>query len=295
MSSLIIEGKEINITNPDKVLFKKLNITKAEYINSLIKISPYLLPHTTDKQLTAIRYPNGIDKPSFYQKRPPQNTPEWVDIIKVNDDEFINLNSLETLVFLANSAVIEFHVPFCKHNEEKLTALVFDLDPPDNKDFNRVIECALKIHDTLKGLGIISCAKTSGATGLQIYIPTKKLTFEKGRELNEFFAKYFIQKFPELMTVERLKKNRMGKLYFDYLQMSKGKNMIAVYSPRAVSCASISMPVTYKELESGIEQCDFNILNAEKRLKKNGDLFKNMLNGNSDNNKVIDSIYKNIK
>lgn len=295
MSNIVIEGKKINITNPDKVLFNKPNITKAEYIESLIKISQYLLPHTADKALTAIRYPNGIGKPFFYQKRPPKNTPEWIEIIKVNDDEFINLNSLETLVFLANSAVIEFHVPFCKYNEEKLTSLVFDLDPPDGKNFKRVADCALKIHDTLKGLGIVSYVKTSGATGLQIYIPIKHIIFEKGRELNVFFAKYFIQKFPKLMTIERLKKNRMGKLYFDYLQMAKGKNMIAVYSPRAVSCAAVSMPVTWNELDKGINQCDFNILNADKRLKQNGDLFKDMINGNSKNSKVIHSIYKSIK
>lgn len=290
MSSITIEGKEIKITNPEKILFKKTNINKAMYIDALIKISPYLLPHTTDKALTAIRYPNGVDKPFFYQKRPPEYAPKWVDVIEVNNDTFINLNSLPTLIWLANSAVIEFHTPFCKYDEDRLNALVFDLDPPDDKNFKHVTDCALKINETLLKLGIKALVKTSGATGLQIIIPIKKITFERGREINEFFAKYFIQTYPKLMTIERLKKNRNGKLYFDYLQMWRGKNMISVYSPRAVACGAISMPITWKELQKGINPCDFNILNAEKRLKKNGDLFLELLKGNNDNEEVINSI-----
>ncbi len=277
MSEIEVEGKKINISNPDKLLYKDIGIRKIDYIVDMIELAPYLLPHTSDRALTAIRYPNGVDKPFFYQKRPPANTPEWVDIITIGQDTFINLNSLPTLVWLANLAVIEFHTTFCKYNEDALYALVFDLDPSDKQNFEQAAQCALLVHETLHGLGIECSAKTSGASGLQIYIPTKKYTFEQGRRINTFFANYFTEKYPKLMTAERHIKKRGSKLYFDYLQMHQGKNIICVYSPRAVSCGAVSMPVSWKELESGITPCDFNLKTAIKRLEKKGDMFECML------------------
>lgn len=291
MSSLMVQGKKINISNPEKLLWSNISITKADYIKILIEIAPYLIPYTKDKALTILRYPDGVDKKFFYQKKPPKNTPEWVDTIILEKDVFINLNSLPTLVWLGNMAAIEFHTPFHKYSEEKLTALVFDLDPAEGQTFNHAVECALKIYQTLTTLGVTCYVKTSGATGLQIFIPTRKYTFEQGKKINTFFAKYFVEKFPSLMTIERLIKNREGKLYFDYLQMSKGKNIISVYSPRAVPCGAVSMPVTWEELEKGITPCDFNITNAANRLNNKGDLFIEMSN---DNNKIIDQIIQTI-
>jgi len=289
MSEIAVEGKKINISNQDKLLYKDIGIRKIDYIVAMIELAPYILPHTTDKALTAIRYPNGVDQPFFYQKRPPKNTPEWVDIITQGEDTFINLNSLPTLVWLANLAVIEFHTPFCKYNETVLSALVFDLDPSKGQSFEQAAECALRVYETLKKLDIKCVAKTSGASGLQIYIPIRKYTFEQGCKINSFFANYFTEKFPKLMTMQRQIKKRGGKLYFDYLQMNKGKNIISVYSPRAVSCGAVSVPISWSELKAGISPCDYNLKNVARRLEKKGDMFKKMP-GKGENSKVLDEI-----
>ena len=292
MSDINIDGHNIKITNPEKILWPKLNLTKLNYIKYLIDIAPFILPHTEDKILTMIRYPNGVSKKSFYQKHMPEKAPEFVDSIKINDDIFINLNKIQTLIWLGNMAVIEFHITFNIYNKDTITSLVFDLDPSENQNFNDAAECALLIYEQLKKIGVKSYPKTSGSSGLQIYIPTKKYTYEKGRVLNTFFAKYFIEKFPSKMTIERLKRNRKGLLYFDYLQMWRGKNIIAPYSLRGKESASVSAPVTWEELKSGISPCDFNITSLPERINTHGNLFSAMIKGDKDNCIFLDKILK---
>jgi bifunctional non-homologous end joining protein LigD len=245
----------------------------------LIELSPYLLAHTTGRILTAIRYPHGVGDEFFYQKHLQQKAPRFVTPIEQEGEYFINLDNVDTLAWLGNLAVLEFHTPFCTVDEGLLRALVFDLDPSEGQTFTDAAECALLIYDTLQSLGIPSLVKTSGASGLQIYIATAPKTFEQGRCINEFFAKYFAAKYPGKITIERLVKNRGRKLYFDYLQMGPGKSIITAYSPRAVPCAAVSMPIGWAELKAGVSPCDFTLNNAAERLKRVGDLFMSALTG----------------
>lgn len=291
MSSIEVDGYNITISNPEKPLWPKAGIRKIDYLKTLAEIAPYMLPHTSDKALTSIRYPHGVGDKSFYQKRPPVKAPEFVNIVDIEGDTFINLNNLPTLLWLGNLAVMEFHTPFSKFTDDVLTELVFDLDPSEGQTFADAAACAMRVHETLDDLGIDSLAKTSGASGLQIYIPVRKLTFEQGRSINEFFGKYFAEKYPHLITIERQVKKRGTKLYFDYLQMWRGKNIISVYSPRAVSCGAVSTPVTWDELESGIKPCDFNLTNITQRLKGKGDLFERLLYEN-ENSSALDEVLK---
>ncbi len=274
------EKDRIVLSNPNKMIFPEANITKLDYVSKLIDISPYLLKYTSGRILTAIRYPGGIHEPSFYQKHLPKGAPAWVETIKKDGEQFINLNRADTLAWLGNLAAIEFHTPFCAEVEGLLRALVFDLDPSEGQAFEDAAECALLVYDTLLSLGIQSLVKTSGASGLQIYIPTSPKTFEEGRRVNEFFAKYFAAKHPDKITIERLVKNRGQKLYFDYLQMGPGKSIITAYSPRATDCAAVSMPLEWQELKDGVTPCDFTLHNAEMRLKLKGDIFEPVLSGN---------------
>jgi len=269
----------LTLSNPDKLLFPDAGITKRDYIEALAALSPFLLAHASGRILTAIRYPHGVDGSFFYQKHLPQKAPFFVEPIEKEGEQFINLNNLDTLAWLGNLAVLEFHTPFCTQQEGLLRALVFDLDPSEGQTFPDAAECALLVYDTLQSLGIPSLVKTSGASGLQIYIPTAPKTFEQGRSINEFFAKYFAAKYPDKITIERLVKNRGRKLYFDYLQMGPGKSIITAYSPRAVSCAAVSMPVDWSELKAGITPCDFTLKNAPERLQRVGDLFAPVLTG----------------
>jgi bifunctional non-homologous end joining protein LigD len=282
MTRVTIDGTELTITHPDKPLWPDAGITKLDYIHALAALSPYLLPHTSGKALTAIRYPHGVGTEFFYQKRPPKGTPEWVDTVIVRGDEFICLNSVRTLVWLGNLAAMEFHTPFGDLADETVCALVFDLDPSEGQTFDAAAACALNVHETLSSLGIACHVKTSGATGLQVYVPTKRMAFDKARDLNKFFGQYFAAKHPDSVTIERLVKNRGGKLYFDYLQMSPGKSIVSVYSPRAVACGAVSMPITWDELRRGVKPCDFTLQNAPDRLARVGDLFEPMLREGGD-------------
>ena len=274
-----VRSDRLSVSNPHKLLFPEAGITKLDYISTLIDLAPFLLAHASGRILTAIRYPNGIGADSFYQKHMPQKAPPWVETIEKDGERFINLSRADTLAWLGNLAVIEFHTPFCTEQEGLLRALVFDLDPSEGQTFADAAECALLVYDTLQSLGIHSLVKTSGASGLQVYIPTSPMTFEQGRRINEFFAKYFAEKYPEKITIERLVKNRGKKLYFDYLQMGPGKSIITAYSPRAVACAAVSMPIQWDELKAGVSPCDFTLRNAAERIAQIGEIFAPVLSG----------------
>lgn len=208
------------------------------------------------------------------------------------DINYIVLDSLPTLVWLVTQAALEFHVTFnTVDREDHPTYLVFDLDPSKGQSFDEVIEVGLRIYETLEALSIKSFAKTSGATGLQVYIPVNsRYSYDQARTINEFFGKYFSQKYPGLITIERIVKNRGKKLYFDYLQMWYGKTIAAAYSPRATEKAPVSMPIRWKEL-SGVKPEDFTLLNAAKRLEETGDRFKGLL----EVDQSLDSLLEKIK
>jgi bifunctional non-homologous end joining protein LigD len=281
---IIIDDIKIKLSNPNKLLWPELGITKVDYLKYLIYLSPYIIKHAKDRYLTTIRYPDGYNQKFFYQKKIPSYAPNYVDTCEWKDGSlYINLNKQTTLIWLGNLASLEFHTTFNKiHNPFYPNNIVFDLDPSQGQVFDQVIEVALKIYETLNKLNIKSYVKTSGATGLQIYIPIgDKYDYNVARQISKFFAEYFSNKYPEIITIERLKNKRGKKLYFDYLQMWEGKSIITPYSPRATKYASISMPLKWEEVEKGIKPEDFTIINAMARLKKMGDLFEPLLNNNN--------------
>ena len=278
---LQVEDHTVKVSNPEKYLWPELGIRKVDYISHLIKLAPYIIPYSSNRILTTIRYPDGIDGKFFYQKSIPNYAPDWIPSIPWNKTSYILLNSLSTLVWLGNQAALELHTAFNSyHKEDYPTFLVFDLDPSEGQVFDEVVHAALLVHEALEGLAIKSWVKTSGATGLQIYIPTgEKYDYNRARKMNAFFGKYFSQKFPELFTIERVVSRRGKKLYFDYLQMWHGKSIAAPYSPRATKWATVSTPVEWAELKKkSLTPQDFTLLNIMERLNKKGDLFQEMLN-----------------
>lgn len=286
-----VEGKQINVTNPEKLLWPEAGVRKIDYISAMMKLASYMLPHCKGRLLTTIRYPDGIHGESFYQKSCPEYAPEWLNTAVYGDVNYILPDSLPTLVWLATQAALEFHVTFNTIDKEDFPAsLVFDLDPSAEQSFEAVREVALLVNETLEALSIKSFAKTSGATGLQVYIPVNgKYNYDQARSINEFFGKYFSQKYPKLITIERIVKNRGSKLYFDYLQMWYGKTIATPYSPRAVKTASVSMPVTWQEVKS-IKPGDFTLLNAVQRLEATGDLFNGMQDAEQDLDSILERI-----
>ena len=290
--ALEVEGREIDVSNPEKLLWPEAGISKAVYISSMLELAPYILPYAKGRLLTTIRYPDGIHGESFYQKDCPEYAPEWVNTALYGDIRYILLDSLPTLIWLVTQAALEFHVTFnTADREDYPTYLVFDLDPSKGQTFEEVIEVGLLVHETLEALSIKSFAKTSGATGLQVYIPVKgRYDYTLARQINEFFARYFSQKYPKLITIERIVKNRGKKLYFDYLQMWHGKTIATAYAPRANENASISMPIDWSDLTS-IKPGDFTLLNSARLLAETGDRFKGLFEVDQN----LDSILEKIK
>lgn len=288
------EDKEIKISNPNKYFWPELNIKKIDYIYHLIHLSSFILKYTRNKPLTVIRYPDGIHGKSFFQKHLPSYAPQWISTFQAKEKKHILLNNLPTLIWLGNQGALEFHIPFnaidAPHNP---SSIVFDLDPSEGQSFEDVARAALLIKNTLSDLNIKCFIKTSGASGVQIYIPIgHQYTYDQARDINHFFASYFVSKYPHCFTIERSVNKRGKKIYFDYLQMWYNKTIISPYSPRAVKTAAVSTPITWNELKKGCTPKDFTLLNIQERLKKRKDLFFNLKEYPQDLSVILENLNK---
>lgn len=273
---LEIDGKQLQITNPDKPLWPEANVSKLGYIKYLIEVASVMLPYTENRLLTVIRYPHGIHDKFFYQKNLPDYAPDWIATATWESTRYPLLNDLPTLIWMANQAALEWHVSFHQAADEIPTELVFDLDP-SVPGFDSVAEAALQLKEVLDQLQLPAYVKTSGATGLQVYIPIeRRYTFAQTRQVGEFIASYLVQKFPRTLTIERLVKNRGSKLYIDYLQHWRGKTLAAPYSTRAKPEATVSTPLRWEEVPR-IQPAQFTVHTVPERLKQLGDLFSPLL------------------
>ncbi|HZG55670.1 non-homologous end-joining DNA ligase [Paenibacillus sp.] len=271
---VVIDGHELTVTNPNKPLWPEPGITKLEFLDRLIALSPYLLSYTSNRYLTTIRWPHGVEGESFYQKNCPKGAPEFVKTATFGDIRYIVLDSLPTLVWLGNLACLEFHPSLHYIGDELPAEWLIDIDPTLEEE-PRIMEAAKIVVDLLASLRIQSVAKTSGATGVQIYVPIRRgYTFEQLRAVGKFLAEYLVQAHPKLFTVERLKKDRGTLIYFDYLQHWHGKTLSAPYTPRAKRAASVSTPLFYDELHPRVKPSDFHLRNIEARLAAHGDLIR---------------------
>ncbi|WP_217595160.1 non-homologous end-joining DNA ligase [Cohnella sp. GbtcB17] len=271
-----IEGKELEISHPDRIVWPEAGISKLDLIRYLIEVAPYMLPYTRDRMLMVWRYPDGIGGKRVEERSVHGEAPDWLPRVAYGGKERILLNDAATLVWLANRGAIELHVPFDRYDRKDVpTELVFDLDPAAGMPFEAVREVALKLKETLDGLSLASFPKTSGATGLQVYVPIEpKYTFEDTRLINAFVARYMQEQLPGRITLERVVEKRGDKLYFDYLQLWRGRTMAAVYSVRGTPKATVSTPVTWAEVAKGFEPADFTIATVPERLRTMGDLFR---------------------
>jgi len=270
----------VEITHPDKFLWPEAeaNVTKAAYIQYLIEVSPWLLAHLRDRPLTLIRYPDGIHGHSFYQKNSPSHAPEWVRKVPIWSDErkdvihYVIADSLATLIWLGNQACVEFHVGFTTATRPgEPDSIAFDLDPTV-PGFEPVREVAAELHRLLERLNLPHIPKTSGATGLQVFIPLETgHTFEQTKVFTKAVAVYLQHQLPNLVTLERLTKNRGRKVYIDYPQHGVSRTLIAPYSCRATKQATVSTPLLWSELEAGALPEHFTISTVPGRLQRQGD------------------------
>lgn len=264
--------EEVEVTHPDKPLWKKRHVAKLDFLAYMRKISPFMLPFLSDRLLTVIRYPHGVFGEAFYQKNCPDYAPVFVDTAMHEDIRYIVCNHLKTLMWLSNQLAVEYHIPFQTVNSRFVSEIVFDFDPPSRNEFQLAVEAALLLKQVTDALHLESFVKISGNKGLQVYIPLPdgQFSWEDTRLFTEFMAAYFVSKSPEHFTIERMKKKRGGKLYVDFVQHAEGKTIIAPYSMRGHEDALVAAPLFWKEVNASLSPDHFTIETVLSRVDRYG-------------------------
>jgi bifunctional non-homologous end joining protein LigD len=289
---------KMSVTNLKKLFWPKLKITKGELIRYYVKVAPYLLPVVEDRPLVMKRLPNGVGGKDFYQHRAPDTVPQGVRVEAVEGDtdvpaRFIG-GSLLTLLHMTQLAAIS-QDPYFSRVQSVHTAdhAAIDLDPGDGVSFARILDTARWVRDELETLGVRGFPKTSGADGLHIYIPLEPGTpYEAGMIFCQIVATIVAQKHPKVATVERKVRARGQTVYVDYLQNIEGKTLACAYSARASEYAGASTPLTWKEVDEGVDPHDFTIRTLPDRLEKVGDLWAGLRKAKGTNLRVVEKYAK---
>jgi bifunctional non-homologous end joining protein LigD len=282
--SVDVEGQTLTLSNLDKVLYPEAGFTKAEVISHYQHVAPAMLPHLADRPATLKRYPEGVDGQSFFQKHAPDHRPDWVRTAKVPSQssrgrnagtvEYVVIDGLPSLIWAANLAAIELHVPQWRlppGGDPDL--IVFDLDPGLPATIVECCRVAEALRPLLESDGITPVAKTSGGKGLQLYARTNGRTSEQNSELAKSYAERLEKDLPVLSRMTR--SLREGKVFVDWSQNNASKTTVAPYSLRARTRPTVSTPVTWDEVESCREPEDlvFIATDIPARLDSLGDLF----------------------
>lgn len=266
------------ISNPDKLLWPAVGIRKADYLQYLIAVSPYLLPHLKDRPVTFIRFPNGVNGHSFYQKNLPSHAPAWIASFTDHSGHkpirYALIDSLESLLWAGNQGCLEMHPWYARFSRpDNPTQLAIDLDP-DGDRFEDARAVAFYVRAALSRMGLVGYPKTSGQTGIQIYVPiAPHYSFSQTRRVLHFLAQYITQTHPQTVTMERRVAAREARVYLDYVQHAPRKTLPAPYSTRKHPLATVSAPITWSELEQGIVPEDLTMITVPERLRQIGDLF----------------------
>lgn len=252
------------------------HVTKRDFLCYMREIAPHMLPFINEKKLTLIRYPDGINEESFFQKHRPDHAPDYLKSWMENGEPFMICDQLLSLLWVANQGALEYHIPFEKAGGQEPDEIVIDLDPPERRYFHYAITAAHLLKHLLDELEVRSFIKTSGNKGMQIHIPIQEgdLSYEETRKITETLATLLIQEEPDLFTVERLKKKRGDRLYIDYVQHAEGKTIIAPYSPRATEEATVATPLYWEEVVDGLKPELFTINTIPSRIAEKGCPFK---------------------
>lgn len=289
-----INGHELKFTNLSKVFWPKDNITKRDLLNYYYQVAPIMLPYLKDRPQSMNRHPHGITGESFYQKDVTGKAPDWVETYLYHSDaddrdrHYLVCTNEAGLLYMASLGCIEIN-PWSSRAQkpDHPDWCIIDLDP-DTNSFEQVIEAAQVTKQVLDELGVPSYPKTSGSTGIHIYIPLgAKYTYEQSKEFARVIVRLVHRRLPEFTSIERATKNRRGKLYLDFLQNRPQATLAAPYSVRPKPGATVSMPLHWEEVKKGLKMSDFHLRNAMARIKSEGDLFKPVLGKGIDMEKIV--------
>jgi bifunctional non-homologous end joining protein LigD len=289
-AAVTVEGRELELSNLDKVLYPKAGFTKGELIDWYARIGEVLLPHLRGRPLTLKRYPEGVEGKHFYEKRCPSHRPEWVTTASVYSErhegeiDYCVVEDLPTLVWLANLADIELHTSLSKAAEmERPTAMVFDLDPGAPADVLDCAQVAVWLRGMFEQLGLECYPKTSGSKGMQLYVPLNSdATYEQTKPFAKAVAETLERKFPDRVVSQMSKAKRPGKILIDWSQNDRHKTTVCVYSLRAKEQPTVSTPLEWGEVESALEAGEAGALVFDhaavlERVAAKGDLFAPLL------------------
>lgn len=274
MTENIEELTKVGLKNLDKIFYPEAKVNKAQLIEHYIRMAPRILPVVKDRPLVLTRYPDGIkgEKVGFFEKNAPMGTPSWVKIKTIyspaskRDVNYVVCNDLDTLIWLANLATLEIHMPFSTiDNLDKPDFLFFDVDPELPATTSDAAEVSLLIKDKVTALGLTPFVKTSGKKGLHVVIPiVPEHPFEKTRAFVHQIG-VELAKENDIVVSEFKDTKKPGKVFADYLQNSSLRTMVVPYSLRPTPEATVSTPLDWSEVKKGINASDFTIFNVSKR------------------------------
>lgn len=292
-----IHGHELKFNHLSKVFWPNKGYTKRDLLNYYYQVAPYILPYLKNRPQSLNRFPNGIAGLSFYQKDVTASAPEWIKQFPYRtsqgeDKNYLIVQSEADLLWMANLGAIEMN-PWNStvENPDYPTWCIIDIDPTEKNPFEQVIETAQATKQVLDSLKVEGYCKTSGSTGLHIYIPMGgKYTYDQCQLFGRMIATKVHQALPSFTSIERLTTNRKGKVYVDFLQNRPKATLAAPYSVRPKPGAPVSMPLHWDEVKKGLQQRQFTIKNALQRIKSEGDLFKPVIGKGINLDKAIKAL-----
>ncbi len=289
-----INGHDVKFTNLSKVFWPKEKFTKRDLVNYYYQVAPFMLPYMKERPQILNRHPHGIEGESFYQKDVKGKAPEWIETypyysyMDKREKEFLVCTDEASLLYIASLGCIEMNPWHSRRSKpDHPDWCIIDLDP-DGNSFAQVIKAAQVTKEVLDAVGLPSYPKTSGSTGIHIYIPLgAKYTFEDSKEFGRRIAKVVNAELPKFTSIERETKDREGCLYIDFLMNRPQASVAAPYSLRPKPGATVSTPLHWDEVKKGLRMKDFHMKNTLERLKSEGDLFKPVLGKGIDMKKAI--------
>ena len=282
---LKIGARRVKLTNLDKLFWREAGIAKRDLLQYYADVAPALLPHLRDRAMVMKRYPNGASGKCFFMKRVPEPHPDWIETCAIehksgNVIDFPMVQDLASLLWVVNLGCIDLNQWYGRCDDvDRPDYLHFDLDPGPGVKFPRVLEAALVVRGALETLGMAPLVKTTGSSGMHLYVPIVRAPLQKQVwTFAKALARTLAAKHPKLLTAEyRIADRPKGRVLVDYNQNAWGRTLASIYSVRPKPGATVSTPVSWDEVERGITIEEFDISNVPGRVRTLGDLWKPLL------------------
>lgn len=275
-----VGGRRLTLSNLEKVLYPAVGFTKAGVIDYYARVAPVMLPHLTRRAVTMVRWPDGVEAESFFEKRCPPHAPEWVPTAPAYDDvESCVVDEVATLVWMANLAALELHtLQATVDDPDHPTSMVLDLDPGPPAGLLDCCRVALTIQAMLERLGLVSVVKTSGGKGLHLAVPVRDATADTTKAFARALGQLLAKDDPERVTIVMARDVRKGRVFVDWSQNDRHKTTVCAYSLRAQPRPTVSTPVSWDEVSDALDEEDAATLDHDTdsvlaRVAELGDLY----------------------